>query len=121
MSANLIRDYWEPGDEPSALLRYFYLDADAQLAALELRQHSIPSFITSSNSQTILPIGQGWIGLHVRERDKQLAIEVLKAAEMWEEPMPQDRGATNNIRTWIFAFFILFLLLYLFSVATQLR
>ena len=38
MSTTTILDYWEPGDEPTMVLRYFYLDAEAQLAALHLRQ-----------------------------------------------------------------------------------
>lgn len=85
MSTTTILDYWEPGDEPTMLLRYFYLDSEAQLAALQLRQEGIPSFITSSNAQTMLPTGQGWIGLHIRERDFEQAVIALKAADMWEE------------------------------------
>lgn len=85
MSTTTILDYWEPGDEPTMVLRYFYLDAEAQLAALHLRQEGIPSFITSSNAQTMLPTGQGWIGLHIRESDFEAAVNALKAAEMWEE------------------------------------
>ena len=86
MSTTTILDYWEPGDEPTMVLRYFYLDSEAQLAALQLRQAGIPSFITSSNAQTMLPTGQGWIGLHIRERDFEQAVESLKEAGMWEEP-----------------------------------
>ena len=55
MSTTTILDYWEPGDEPTMVLRYFYMDSEAQLAALQLRQAGIPSFITSSNAQTMLP------------------------------------------------------------------
>lgn len=85
MSADTILDYWEPDEEPTKLLRYFYFDAEAQMAALSLRRASIPSFITSSNSQVMLPTGQGWIGLHIRERDFEQAVAVLKAAEMWDD------------------------------------
>jgi hypothetical protein len=86
MSAQLL-DFWDSDDEnaPTMVLRYFYLDAEAQLAALELRRAGIPSFITHSNSQTILPMGQGWIGLHIRRRDFETAVFVLQAAEMWAE------------------------------------
>lgn len=90
-------DHAEP-EESTLLLRYFYSDIDAQLAAAQLRQAEIPSFITSSNSQTILPMGQGWIGLHVHESQARAAIEVLKAADLWEEPSPtRPREAWKQI------------------------
>lgn len=80
-------DHTEP-EESTLLLRYFYSDIDAQFAAAQLRQADIPSFISSSNSQTILPMGQGWIGLHVHESQARDAIEVLKEAGLWEEATP---------------------------------
>lgn len=80
-------DQAEP-EESTLLLRYFYSDIDAQFAAAQLRQADIPSFITSSNSQTILPMGQGWIGLHVHESQARAAIAVLKEAGLWEEATP---------------------------------
>lgn len=80
-------DHAEP-EESTLLLRYFYSDIDAQLAAAQLRQADIPSFITSSNSQTILPMGQGWIGLHVHQRQAKAAIEILREAGFWEEASP---------------------------------
>lgn len=95
MSTTTILDYWEPGDEPTMVLRYFYLDSEAQLAALQLRQVGIPSFITSSNAQTMLPTGQGWIGLHIRESDFEQAVVALKEADMWdneEEPLSPDQN-----------------------------
>lgn len=110
MSTTTILDYWEPGDEPTMVLRYFYFDAEAQLAALQLRQSGIPSFITSSNAQTMLPTGQGWIGLHIRERDFILAVEALKEAGMWEE-------AENNLtpdQSWRWVLWALAIILVLF-------
>ncbi len=95
MSTTTILDYWEPGDEPTMVLRYFYLDSEAQLAALQLRQVGIPSFITSSNAQTMLPTGQGWIGLHIRERDFEQAVIALKEVDMWhneDETLSPDQN-----------------------------
>ncbi|WP_020536819.1 hypothetical protein [Lewinella cohaerens] len=109
MSTTTILDYWEPGDEPTMVLRYFYFDAEAQLAALSLRQAGIPSFITSSNAQTMLPTGQGWIGLHIRERDFEHAVSVLKEAEMWE-----DSGITDEDQNWRWVLWALAILLVLF-------
>ena len=115
MSTTTILDYWEPGDDPTMVLRYFYFDAEAQLAALSLRQAGVPSFITSSNAQTMLPTGQGWIGLHIRERDFQQAVEILKAAEMWEEADVKEAQKNTHWVLWTLAillgvFFIGFLL-----------
>lgn len=109
MSSTTILDYWEPGDEPTMVLRYFYFDAEAQLAALSLRQVGIPSFITSSNAQTMLPTGQGWIGLHIRERDFEQAVVTLKAAEMWEE---MDTQSTDQ--SWRWVLWVLAIILVLF-------
>ena len=107
MAADTILDYWEdPGEESSKLLRYFYFDAEAQLAALSLRQANIPSFITSGNSQVMLPTGQGWIGLHVRERDFEPAVQVLKTVDMW-----QDEPSANVDLSWKWMLGALLLLL----------
>lgn len=103
MSTTTILDYWEPGDDPTMVLRYFYFDAEAQLAALSLRQAGVPSFITSSNAQTMLPTGQGWIGLHIRERDFQQAVEILKAAEMWEEVDVNEAQKNKHWVLWTLA------------------
>ncbi len=111
MSTTTILDYWEPGEEPTMVLRYFYFDAEAQLAALSLRQAGVPSFITSSNAQTMLPTGQGWIGLHIRERDFQQSVEILKAAEMWEE---SDVSEEHQNRHWVL--WVLVIILFLFFV-----
>ncbi|WP_367387940.1 hypothetical protein [Lewinella sp. LCG006] len=100
MSTTTILDYWEPGDDPTMVLRYFYFDAEAQLAALSLRQAGVPSFITSSNAQTMLPTGQGWIGLHIRERDFQQAVEILKAADMWEEVAQNEKQKNQYWVLW---------------------
>ncbi|MEL6655459.1 MAG: hypothetical protein AAFY48_24970 [Bacteroidota bacterium] len=111
MSTTTILDYWEPGDEPTMVLRYFYLDSEAQLAALQLRQAGIPSFITSSNAQTMLPTGQGWIGLHIRERDFESAVVALKEAGMWEEAT-DELGPDQSWRWVLWAFAIMLVLLF---------
>ena len=101
MSSATILDFWEPTEDPTLVLRYFYFHAEAQLAALQLRQLGIPSFITSSNAQTMLPLGQGWIGLHIRKRDFTNAVAALQAADMWEEPnRPSTKDAKMNTN-WI--------------------
>lgn len=120
MSATIL-DYWDPdeNDSPTMVLRYFYLDAEAQLAALELRQAQIPSFITHSNSQTILPMGQGWIGLHIRRRDFELAVSVLKAADMWEEQSSTSNGQPSGYSwQWIVVAFILLLTVIIGAIIT---
>ncbi|PSR09318.1 MAG: hypothetical protein DA408_17365 [Bacteroidetes bacterium] len=114
MSASTILDYWEPSEDPTLVLRYFYLDAEAQLAALQLRQAGIPSFITSSNIQTMLPLGQGWIGLHIRKRDFTSAVVALKAADMWEEPDTTGGAAVST--KWVLVALAVMLAVYLVLV-----
>ena len=112
MATTTILDYWEPGDEPTMVLRYFYLDSEAQLAALQLRQEGIPSFITSSNAQTMLPTGQGWIGLHIRERDFERAVAALKAADMWEDDNSDSLNPDQNWRWVLWALAIILVLFF---------
>ncbi len=115
---SIILDYWDedPSDEPTVLLRYFYVDADAQIAAVQLRQAGIPSFITSSNSQTILPTGQGWIGLHVQQQNAAAAVDALREAELWEEPTPVDSS-----HRWTQVMVTIFILLFLIVAAVLLN
>lgn len=112
MSTTTILDYWEPGDEPTMVLRYFYLDSEAQLAALQLRQVGIPSFITSSNAQTMLPTGQGWIGLHIRERDFERAVAALQEADMWDQEDSITLHPDQNSRWVLWALAIILVLFF---------
>ncbi|RME97763.1 MAG: hypothetical protein D6772_09990 [Bacteroidetes bacterium] len=119
MSVSIL-DFWDPEDDdaPTMVLRYFYQDAEAQLAALELRRAGIPSFIIHSNSQTILPVGQGWIGLHIRRPDFKRAVLVLRAADMWEE-QPTDLEEDYYFRylVWVVLGVLAVSLIFLYGLA----
>jgi hypothetical protein len=118
MEANEILDYWEPteSDGPILVLRYFYHSADAHLARITLHQAGVPSFITSDNSQTILPTGPGWIGLHIRERDAAAAVEALQGAGMWDREPPQGQS-WRQVLTMIGILLILLLLGIIFNLS----
>lgn len=110
---DLLDDFWAPdeSDGPIITLRYFYQAGDAHLAGITLRREGIPSFVTHDNSQTILPTGQGWIGLNIREHDAEAAVEALRAADLW------DRNESGYEFDWRKVLFILGILLLIFLLA----
>ncbi|MEZ4985300.1 MAG: hypothetical protein R2795_09735 [Saprospiraceae bacterium] len=96
MAASLPPDFFPPeGDDSIALLRYFYFDTEAQFAALQLRSVGIQCFVSNANSQTILPMGQGWIGLHVFQRDVAPAVAVLRQAGLWDDAQEEASSPTQ--------------------------
>ncbi|MCB0636084.1 MAG: hypothetical protein KDC54_05680 [Lewinella sp.] len=119
MESDEILDSWEPSesDGPIITLRYFYHSADAHLARITLQQAGIPSFITSDNSQTMLPTGPGWIGLNIRESDAAEAVAALQAAQMWDrEP---DKGQSwRQVLIMIGVLLLILLLGILFNLSS---
>jgi len=120
VSADTILDFLEPEDELTVVLRYFYMDTEAQFAALELRNADIPCYISNSNAHTLLPVGQGGIGLHVRQGDIPAAMAALQAVGMWDEgdSLRDVTRARRKISPWHTAVWVLlflaFLIKYLF-------
>ena len=112
MSADTILDFLEPEDEPTVVLRYFYMDTEAQFAALELRNADIPCYISNSNAHTLLAVGQGWIGLHVRQGDLPAAIAALQAVDMWDksDSLLPEEGAPTRPNPWRIFVWVLFFL-----------
>jgi hypothetical protein len=96
------------------------MDTEAQFAALELRNVDIPCYISNSNAHTLLPVGQGGIGLHVRQGDLPAAMAALQAVGMWDEgdALRDDKGARRKVSPWHIAVWVLlflaFLIKYLF-------
>lgn len=116
MAVNTILDFFESEDEPTIVLRYFYMDTEAQFAALQLRTSDIPCFISNGNAHTLLPVGQGWIGLHIRQRDLPAAVAALQAVGMWDEAdgIHQSADAPPSQRPyWVLAALLLLLAAFL--------
>ncbi len=77
---NELLDYFDPEGEVNEKIitvKYFYFEAPARLYAARLRQQGIQSFITNVNTITAFPLGDGGIGLHIRERDYESALPLI--------------------------------------------
>ncbi len=59
-------------------IKYFYLESQAALYAARLKEHHIKCFISNTNAITAFPLGDGGIGLHIREIDKEEALLLIK-------------------------------------------
>ena len=58
-------------------VKYFYFESEAHLYAARLREADIPFFISNANAITALPLGEGGIGLHVRDIDLAKASSIV--------------------------------------------
>jgi len=59
-------------------IKYFYFESQARLYVARLREQGINSFISNANTITAFPLGNGGIGLHIREIDKNQVIPIIK-------------------------------------------
>lgn len=88
---NELLDYFSPeGDanEKIITVKYFYFEAPARLYAARLRQQGIQSFITNVNTITAFPLGDGGIGLHIRERDCESALPLINELDKNSKTRP---------------------------------
>ena len=49
-------------------VKYFYAESEARLYTARLREVGIRSFISNANTANTLPLGEGGVGLHVRNQ-----------------------------------------------------
>ena len=59
-------------------IKYFYFESQARLYAARLEEFGINWFISNANTGTVIPIGEGSIGLHVKASDIELAQKIIK-------------------------------------------
>ena len=59
-------------------IKYFYFESQATLYAARLREAGIRCFVSNVNTITAFPLGDGGIGLHIREKDSEEAIEIIR-------------------------------------------
>ena len=59
-------------------IKYFYFESQATLYAARLKEFGIKSFISNTNTITAFPLGNGGIGLHIREIDKDHALKIIQ-------------------------------------------
>jgi hypothetical protein len=122
-----ILDFFEDFEEDVKVVvaKYFYFHSQASLYSARLKEIGIKSFISNSNVSTAIPLGQGGIGLHVREEDLAEAIKVIKQldqqsqedgnysykdADQEEIEYLKQIHTTKQHQTWVF-WLVLFLVL----------
>ena len=59
-------------------IKYFYFESQASLYAARLREADIRCFVSNVNTITAFPMGDGGIGLHIREKDRDDAIHIIR-------------------------------------------
>ena len=64
-------------DTKVVAVKFFYFESEARVYAARLKQAGIKNFISSSHVSSMLPMGEGGIGLHVKEEDQQQALEII--------------------------------------------
>ncbi len=75
-----------PADDPreefnantrTVTIKYFYFESEARLYAARLSDAGIKCFVSNANTGTVIPVGEGSIGLHVRNEDLKLARQIV--------------------------------------------
>ena len=59
-------------------IKYFYFESQARLYAARLREVGIKCFVSNANTITAFPLGDGGIGLHIREKDFEEASQIIR-------------------------------------------
>lgn len=79
-----VLDYFGEFEEDIKIvvLKYFYFESEARLYAARLKEAGINSFISNTNIVTALPLGEGGIGLHIRETDLSEALEIVQQLDL---------------------------------------
>ncbi len=70
-------------------IKYFYFESQATLYAARLREVGIRCFVSNTNTITAFPLGNGGIGLHIREKDIEEASHVIR---LMDKNNLQDRN-----------------------------
>ncbi|MEL6865159.1 MAG: hypothetical protein AAFP19_12100 [Bacteroidota bacterium] len=98
MDENIL-DYFEDDAEKEfdagtkiIAIKYFYFESQARLYAARLKEANIRSFVSNANTTTVLPFGEGGIGLHIRESDQEEALAIIRELDVnnVNDPPPQS-------------------------------
>lgn len=71
-------------------VKFFYFETKARIYAARLKEAGIISFISNANSSTVIPFGEGGIGLHVNKKDLEEALEIIEQLDINNETEPSD-------------------------------
>lgn len=70
-------------------VKYFYFESQAILYAARLKEHGIRAFVSNTNAITAFPLGDGGIGLHIREIDRDQSIPIIRQLDQNNRNDPQ--------------------------------
>ena len=71
-------------------IKYFYFESQARLYAARLKGAGIRSFVSNANTITAFPLGEGGIGLHIREDDTKDAVHIIREMDQNNRIGPQN-------------------------------
>jgi len=63
-------------------IKYFYFESQALIYLARLKEQGINAFISNTNAITTFPLGDGGIGLHIREIDHDKSIPIIKELDL---------------------------------------
>lgn len=71
-------------------LKFFYIHSQAELYAVRLRSEGIKCFVSNAHTSTLIPLGQGGIGLHVNKQDAERATEIVNSLDLLNRTDPEE-------------------------------
>jgi len=82
---NDILDYFKEEnsfyDKKIIQIKTFYFATEAEIMAARLKDEGIPCFVSNANVVTAMPLGNGTVGLHVREDHEARARQLIEEME----------------------------------------
>jgi len=66
-------------------VKYFYFESEARLYAARLKEAGIKSFLSNANTSTVIPLGEGGIGLHINEEQLPEATRIIKKLDIFNK------------------------------------
>ncbi len=87
---------WDEGESGEVVGKY-YAVTEANLAAARLRSEGIPCFVAGAISQATLPHVPGYVRLHVRPSDAELAREILGLAAIDAGEESREKSGSGAI------------------------
>ena len=93
MEDRILDFFEEEFDQDTRIIavKYFYFETEARLYAARLKEAQIPSFISNTNVSTALALGEGGIGLHIREEDAAEATRIIAQLDLQKKlDNPED-------------------------------
>lgn len=78
-----ILDHFDDFDEEVQVItiKQFNLESETWIYSTRLKQLGIPYYISNANTINALPLGGGMIGLHIRARDQEQVVELIREIE----------------------------------------